>query len=132
MAWAFDTSGFEAIDVHMTDLLAGRVALAQMQGLVAVGGFSYGDQAVGPVRRVLRASGPVRAGCVQRLPDDEPAEEHHPRCRALAAVPPQCQRAVRSPHRAAGGGGVAGDPVARHGRFAPAGGGGAWRRPGGV
>ncbi|KAG1171561.1 hypothetical protein G6F35_017065 [Rhizopus arrhizus] len=43
MAWAFDTSGFEAIDVHMTDLLAGRVDLAQMQGLVAVGGFSYGD-----------------------------------------------------------------------------------------
>jgi phosphoribosylformylglycinamidine synthase len=43
MAWAFDTSGFEAVDVHMTDLLAGRVDLAQMQGLVAVGGFSYGD-----------------------------------------------------------------------------------------
>lgn len=43
MAWAFDTSGFEAVDVHMTDLLAGRADLAQMQGLVAVGGFSYGD-----------------------------------------------------------------------------------------
>jgi phosphoribosylformylglycinamidine synthase len=43
MAWAFDTSGFEAVDVHMTDLLSGRVDLSTMQGLVAVGGFSYGD-----------------------------------------------------------------------------------------
>ncbi|OZI25624.1 phosphoribosylformylglycinamidine synthase [Bordetella genomosp. 7] len=43
MAWAFDTAGFEAIDVHMTDLLAGRIDLSAMQGLVAVGGFSYGD-----------------------------------------------------------------------------------------
>ncbi|VFR53248.1 Phosphoribosylformylglycinamidine synthase, synthetase subunit / Phosphoribosylformylglycinamidine synthase, glutamine amidotransferase subunit [plant metagenome] len=43
MAWAFDTAGFEAWDVHMTDLLAGRVDLGQAQGLVAVGGFSYGD-----------------------------------------------------------------------------------------
>ena len=43
MGWAFDTAGFEAYDVHMTDLLAGRVDLAGMQGLVAVGGFSYGD-----------------------------------------------------------------------------------------
>lgn len=43
MAWAFDTSGFEAVDVHMTDLLTGRADLASMQGLVAVGGFSYGD-----------------------------------------------------------------------------------------
>jgi phosphoribosylformylglycinamidine synthase len=43
MAWAFDTAGFEAVDVHMTDLLAGRVDLANMNGMVAVGGFSYGD-----------------------------------------------------------------------------------------
>ena len=43
MAWAFDTSGFEAVDVHMTDLLTGRADLTSMQGLVAVGGFSYGD-----------------------------------------------------------------------------------------
>lgn len=43
MAWAFDTAGFEAVDVHMTDLLAGRVTLDDMQGMVAVGGFSYGD-----------------------------------------------------------------------------------------
>ncbi|MFC3338737.1 phosphoribosylformylglycinamidine synthase [Paracandidimonas soli] len=43
MAWAFDTAGFEAWDVHMTDLLSGRVRLDGVQGLVAVGGFSYGD-----------------------------------------------------------------------------------------
>jgi phosphoribosylformylglycinamidine synthase len=43
IAWAFDKAGFDAIDVHMTDLLANRVDLAQVQGLVAVGGFSYGD-----------------------------------------------------------------------------------------
>jgi phosphoribosylformylglycinamidine synthase len=43
MAWAFDTAGFEALDVHMTDLLAGRVRLDDVHGLVAVGGFSYGD-----------------------------------------------------------------------------------------
>lgn len=43
MAWAFDQSGFEAVDVHMTDLQQGRTRLDQYQGLVAVGGFSYGD-----------------------------------------------------------------------------------------
>lgn len=43
MAWAFDKAGFDAVDVHMTDLLAGRTDLSAMQGLVAVGGFSYGD-----------------------------------------------------------------------------------------
>ena len=43
MAWAFDKSGFEAWDVHMTDLQAGSIDLSDFQGLVAVGGFSYGD-----------------------------------------------------------------------------------------
>ncbi|HEX7388036.1 MAG TPA: phosphoribosylformylglycinamidine synthase [Castellaniella sp.] len=43
MAWAFDVAGFEAVDVHMTDLLSGRTQLQGVQGLVAVGGFSYGD-----------------------------------------------------------------------------------------
>jgi phosphoribosylformylglycinamidine synthase, single chain form len=43
MAWAFDKAGFEALDVHMTDLLNGRTRLDDVQGLVAVGGFSYGD-----------------------------------------------------------------------------------------
>ena len=43
MAWAFDKAGFEAWDVHMTDLQNGYVDLSLFQGLVAVGGFSYGD-----------------------------------------------------------------------------------------
>ena len=43
MAYAFDRAGFEAFDVHMTDLQAGRVRLKDMQGVVACGGFSYGD-----------------------------------------------------------------------------------------
>ncbi|ANJ68222.1 phosphoribosylformylglycinamidine synthase [Halothiobacillus diazotrophicus] len=43
MAAAFDRAGFQAVDVHMSDLLAGRVDLSTMQGLAACGGFSYGD-----------------------------------------------------------------------------------------
>jgi phosphoribosylformylglycinamidine synthase len=43
MAAAFDRAGFEAVDVHMSDLLAGRVALEEFRGLAACGGFSYGD-----------------------------------------------------------------------------------------
>ncbi|HPT49644.1 MAG TPA: phosphoribosylformylglycinamidine synthase [Accumulibacter sp.] len=43
MAAAFDRAGFAAIDVHMSDILAGRVTLADFQGAVACGGFSYGD-----------------------------------------------------------------------------------------
>ncbi|ETD68707.1 phosphoribosylformylglycinamidine synthase [Pelistega indica] len=43
MAWAFDKAGFNAFDVHMTDLISGRTKLSDYQGLVAVGGFSYGD-----------------------------------------------------------------------------------------
>jgi len=43
MAAAFDRAGFEAIDVHMSDLLAGRIALDGFKGLAACGGFSYGD-----------------------------------------------------------------------------------------
>jgi len=43
MASAFDRAGFQAVDVHMTDLVAGRASLTQFQGLAAGGGFSYGD-----------------------------------------------------------------------------------------
>ncbi|HZX27860.1 MAG TPA: phosphoribosylformylglycinamidine synthase [Telluria sp.] len=42
-AWVMDKSGFSAVDVHMSDLIAGRAKLADFQGLIAVGGFSYGD-----------------------------------------------------------------------------------------
>jgi phosphoribosylformylglycinamidine synthase len=43
MAAAFDRAGFEAVDVHMTDVLSGAVDLASFRGLAACGGFSYGD-----------------------------------------------------------------------------------------
>ena len=43
MATAFDRAGFAAVDVHMSDIMAGRVSLADFHGLVACGGFSYGD-----------------------------------------------------------------------------------------
>ena len=43
MAWAFDQAGFDVIDLPMTDLLSGRRDLSDLKGLVAAGGFSYGD-----------------------------------------------------------------------------------------
>ncbi|PTY38934.1 phosphoribosylformylglycinamidine synthase [Saccharospirillum sp. MSK14-1] len=43
MAAAFERAGFDAVDVHMSDLLAGRTQLSDFRGLVACGGFSYGD-----------------------------------------------------------------------------------------
>ncbi|KZY46619.1 MULTISPECIES: phosphoribosylformylglycinamidine synthase [unclassified Oleiphilus] len=43
MAAAFTKAGFSAVDVHMSDLLAGRTALSDYNALVACGGFSYGD-----------------------------------------------------------------------------------------
>ena len=43
MAAAFDRAGFSAVDVHMSDLLAERQSLQNFSGLVACGGFSYGD-----------------------------------------------------------------------------------------
>ncbi|WIO75209.1 phosphoribosylformylglycinamidine synthase [Porticoccaceae bacterium LTM1] len=43
MAAAFTKAGFTAVDVHMSDVLAGRVNFNEFKGLVACGGFSYGD-----------------------------------------------------------------------------------------
>ncbi len=43
MAAAFTRAGFTAVDVHMTDILSGRVSLKDFRGLAACGGFSYGD-----------------------------------------------------------------------------------------
>lgn len=43
MAAAFDRAGFDAIDVHMSDLMSGEIDLDRFHGLVACGGFSYGD-----------------------------------------------------------------------------------------
>jgi len=43
MAAAFDKAGFTAVDVHMSDVISGQVSLSDFCGLVACGGFSYGD-----------------------------------------------------------------------------------------
>lgn len=43
MAWCFQQAGFESVDVHMTDIISGRVSLDEFVGLAACGGFSYGD-----------------------------------------------------------------------------------------
>jgi len=43
MAAAFDQAGFRAVDVHMSDILTGRISLRDFKGMVACGGFSYGD-----------------------------------------------------------------------------------------
>jgi phosphoribosylformylglycinamidine synthase len=43
MAHAFTKAGFTAVDVHMSDIIAGRISLADFKGFAACGGFSYGD-----------------------------------------------------------------------------------------
>ncbi|CAM3029482.1 phosphoribosylformylglycinamidine synthase [Vibrio rarus] len=43
MAAAFDRAGFDSVDIHMSDILTGKAVLEEYQGLVACGGFSYGD-----------------------------------------------------------------------------------------
>ena len=43
MAAAFDRAGFETIDVHMSDIIEHGMKLDDFKGLVACGGFSYGD-----------------------------------------------------------------------------------------
>ncbi len=43
MAAAFDRAGFMAVDVHMSDIIAGRASLSDYKGFAACGGFSYGD-----------------------------------------------------------------------------------------
>ena len=43
MAWAFTEAGFDAVDVHMSDILSGVISLRDFRGLAACGGFSYGD-----------------------------------------------------------------------------------------
>jgi phosphoribosylformylglycinamidine synthase len=42
-AWVMHQAGFAAVDVHMSDLIAGRARLDDFHGIIAVGGFSYGD-----------------------------------------------------------------------------------------
>lgn len=43
MAWSFHAAGFEAVDVHMSDIISSKVSLSSFAGIAACGGFSYGD-----------------------------------------------------------------------------------------
>ena len=100
MAYAFDRAGFAAVDVHMTDLIQGRQSLSDFNGLIACGGFSYGDVlgagGVGPRRfctthgsqmfaQFFNRDGSFALG-VQWLPDDEPSAGVDPGRRSLAAL----------------------------------------------
>ena len=85
MAAVFTRAGFDAYDVHMTDILARRVRLSRFHGLVACGGFSYGDVlgagegwaksilfnplARDEFARIFRPRRHLHARRVQRLPD---------------------------------------------------------------
>ncbi|KAJ3355388.1 hypothetical protein HDU91_005677, partial [Kappamyces sp. JEL0680] len=64
LAYAFSRAGFEAVDVHMTDLLTGAVTLDSFTGLGCPGGFSYGDvlgAGTGWAKSILLNSGLVQS-----------------------------------------------------------------------
>ncbi len=113
MAAAFDRAGFKAVDVHMTDILSGRVSLKNFRGLAACGGFSYGDvlgAGEGWAKSVLFHSGALAEftaffqrvdtfalgvcnGC-QKMSN---LRVHHPRCRPLAPFRAKPVGALRGP-----------------------------------
>jgi phosphoribosylformylglycinamidine synthase len=118
MAAAFDRAGFDAFDVHMTDLMQGRRSLAEFKGIVAGGGFSYGDvlgAGEGWAKSILfsahlrddfaaflRATRFIRARRVQRLPNDGQSARVGSRRRSLAAFREKCVGAVRGTSRPGG------------------------------
>jgi hypothetical protein len=145
MAWAFTAAGFDAVDVHMSDIIGGTVDLAEFRGLAACGGFSYGDvlgagaggrtrhcctRGAGGVRCVLCARRRIRAGRVQRVPVPEPHARGNPRHGVVAVFQGEPQRAVRGARGARGGGGQRRDTgfgvPPRYGWLAAAGGGCPW------
>ncbi len=146
MAAAFARAGFAPDDVHMTDVLAGRVTLADYPVLVACGGFSYGDvlgagegwaksilfnaPRTRRVRALLRARRHADARRLQRLPDGRGARRADPRRRALAALHAQPLRAVRGPAVAGRGARHALAVPRRHGGLRAADRGRARRGPG--
>ena len=116
-------AGFDAFDVHMTDLQAGRARLGRLPGLRRLRRLQLRRHAgrrhrLGPPHplqpgagrrssRLLRAPRHLRARRVQRLPDVGRAGRHHPGRRGLAALHHQPQRALRGAPVAGRGAGVA-------------------------
>lgn len=102
MASAFLQAGFDAVDVHMTDLLEGRAKLADFVGLAACGGFSYGDvlgagggwaktilhnaKLQSSFRRFFETPDNVYAGRLQRLSDDFSAQGSYPRVPSIGPL----------------------------------------------
>ena len=145
MAAAFERAGFAPYDVHMSDLQAGRVHLADFKGLAACGGFSYGDvlgAGQGWAKSILfndrlrdefaaffaRADSfalGVCNGC-QMMSN---LAAIIPGAAALADLPAQPQRAVRGALRDGRDSRLALDLLRRHGRLEAARGGLARRRP---
>ncbi len=136
MAAAFDRAGFAGVDVHMSDILAGRVSLEGFAGLAACGGFSYGDvlgAGEGWAKSILfnpRAREQFEAffgrpdsfalgvcnGC-QMLSN---LQEPDPRRRAVAALRAQRLGAVRGASEPGRSAALALAVLRRHGRLAPA------------
>ena len=132
MAAAFDRAGFAAVDVHMSDIISGRVKLADFKGVAACGGFSYGDvlgagegwaksilfnpRARDEFEAFFKRSDTFALGRVQRLPDDEQPARDHPRCGKLGALCAQPVGTIRGALRHGGSAAIALHPVRRHGR----------------
>ena len=112
MAAAFDRAGFEAVDVHMSDIIAGRISLvgtsrASSPAADFPTATCWARARAGPSRycsiarardefeAVLPARRRLRARRLQRLPDDEQSARTHSRHGALAAFRAQSVRAVR-------------------------------------
>ena len=110
MAAAMARAGFDAYDVHMSDLQAGRARLDDYVGFVACGGFSYGDTLGAGEGWAARSCSTTGAdqfaaffarsdsfalGVCNGLPDDGRAGDDDPRRAGLAALHAQPQRAVR-------------------------------------
>ena len=144
MAAAFDRAGFAAVDVHMSDIISGRVSAGRFQGHRGVrrillrrrAGRGRGLGEIHPVqsagarrvRSVLPAQGHLRAGRVQRLPDDEqPARDHSGRGK-LGALRAQPVGAIRGALRDGRSAAIAVDLLQRHGGQPHAHRGGARRR----
>ena len=148
MAAVFERVGFEPHDVHMSDVLAGRVKLDAFRGLVACGGFSYGDVlgagegwaksilyhagAREQFQRFLDRTDTFTLGVCNGCQMFAALKEIIPGAHALAALRAQPRRAVRRALLAGRAAAVAVDLPGRHGRLDAAHCRGARRRPCGV